>query len=94
MLENNLITSPYYPSLADLVDKKKVPAFLHVFLFGDPVDTDDDGALIMLHYRNLKFTKSSNVDSASYSLDLVSKEEINYELLGGLEFILNSGVKM
>jgi hypothetical protein len=33
MAQNKSITSRYYPSLADLVDKKKVPAFLHNFLF-------------------------------------------------------------
>jgi hypothetical protein len=91
MPENKAITSRYYPSLVDLVDKKKVPAFLHIFLFGDPDDIDKPGALSKIHYRNLQFTKSSNGESASYSLDLVSKEEIGYELPGGLEFVLNSG---
>jgi hypothetical protein len=92
MPENNSITSRYYPSLRDLVDKKKVPAFLHVFLFGDSTATPAKiGALEKIHYRNLQFTKSSTGDSASYSLDLVSKEEIKYELPGGLTFILNEG---
>ena len=85
MPENNSITSRYYPSLRDLVDKKKVPAFLHTFLYGDPDDSTKPGALSKIHYRNLQFTKSSNGDSASYSLDLVSKEEIGYELPRGLE---------
>jgi hypothetical protein len=95
MSQNTPITSRYYPSLADLVDKKKVPAFLHNFLFDHYDDSTPPvlikGALSKVHYRNLQFTKSSNGDSASYSLDLVSKEEIGYELPGGLEFVLNSG---
>jgi hypothetical protein len=76
MLQNKPITSRYYPSLRDLVDKKKVPAFLHIFLFGDPDDADDHGALSKIHYRNLQFTKSSTGDSASYNLDLVTKKRI------------------
>jgi hypothetical protein len=48
MPENKPITSRYYPSLRDLVDKKKVPAFLHIFLFGDP---DDAEALSKIHYQ-------------------------------------------
>jgi hypothetical protein len=91
MPENKAITSRYYPSLVDLVDKKKVPAFLHIFLFDHYDDSTPPvlikGALSKIHYRNLQFTKSSNGDSASYSLDLVSKEEIGYELPGGLEFV-------
>jgi hypothetical protein len=90
MPENKSITSRYYPSLADLVDKKKVPAFLHIFLFGDSTATPPKiGALEKIHYRNLQFTKSSNGDSASYNLELVTKKKIDYELPGGLSFVLN-----
>jgi hypothetical protein len=73
MPENKPITSRYYPSLGDLVDKKKVPAFLHNFLFDHYDDSTPPvfiiGALSKIHYRNLQFTKSSKGDSASYNLD-------------------------
>ena len=89
MPENKAITLRYYPSLVDLVDKKKVPAFLHIFLFGDPDDSTKPGALSKIHYRNLQVTKSSKGDSASYNLELVTKKKIDYELPGGVSFVLN-----
>jgi hypothetical protein len=93
MAQNKSITSRYYPSLADLVDKKKVPAFLHNFLFDHYDDSTPPvfiiGALSKIHYRNLQFTKSSNGDSASYNLELVTKKKIDYELPGGVSFVLN-----
>jgi hypothetical protein len=80
MPENNSITSRYYPSLRDLVDKKKVPTFLHNFLFDHYDDSTPPvlikGALSKIHYRNLQFTKSSNGDSAFDKLDLVTKKRI------------------
>ena len=80
----SIITQRYHPVLSDVLTLADLPEFLS---FGNQPLTN---LLDKIHYKDLQYSKSLSGDSANYSLEIVSKKRIGFELFGsGISFVLN-----
>jgi len=74
----------YYPTLASVVDTDDIPDFLGFI---------KDGVISVLnklHYKDLQYSKSPNGDAAFYSLSILTKERLDFEIPGtGIYLVLN-----
>jgi len=78
----NPVTNRFYPRLSEVMSVDDLPDFLGF------AQDDIDGLLDSVFYKNLQFSKSKNGDSASFSLDVVTKS-LGLTLPFGLRFVLN-----
>lgn len=81
----NTPTPPYhyYPKLSDLITLDNIPSSL------DFVKTISQSIFSKIYYKDYQASISPLGDSAFYSLSIVSKTRINFELVYGLKLILN-----
>ncbi|AXG73533.1 hypothetical protein DVK85_04515 [Flavobacterium arcticum] len=80
---NIQIARRYYPKLSEIVTVDDLPESLSFIQEGLNAIFDK------IHYKNLQYSKSYRGDSAFYSLDIVTKQDIGLNLLGNIRLILN-----
>lgn len=73
----------YYPRLSNLVTLDSLPSSL------DFVKNLADGIFSKIYYKNYQGSISPLGDSAFYSLSIVSKTKLKFNLIYGLKFVLN-----
>lgn len=74
---------PYYPKLSDLITLDQIPESLEF------IQTISQLVFNKIYYKDYQASISPYGDSAFYSLSIVSKSRIEFELVYGLKFILN-----
>ena len=74
---------PYYPKLSNLMTLDSIPSSL------DFVKNISQQAFDRVYYNNLQSSVSPLGDSAFYSLDIVTKNRIDFDLIYGMKFVLN-----
>jgi len=74
-MSNQQITPRYYPQLSQLLNSDNLPQFVQDLI---------NEHLSKFYYRNFQFSKSNSGESAFYSLDLISKEQISIEIIENL----------
>ncbi|WP_346986366.1 hypothetical protein [Chryseobacterium sp. POE27] len=74
---------PYYPKLSDLITLDNIPSSL------DFVKNLAQSIFAKLYYKNYQASISQAGDSAFYSLSIVPRDKIGFDLVYGLKFILN-----
>lgn len=74
---------PYYPKLSDLITLNNIPSSLGF------VKNISQQVFSRVYYKDFQASVSSSGDSAFYSLSVVAKEKINFDLVYGLKFVLN-----
>ena len=81
---NTVVTSRYYPSISSVVNTDDIPDILGFVKEGIIYLFDN------LHYKDLQYSKSSKGDAAFYSLTIVSKKRLDFEIPGsGIYLVLN-----
>ena len=85
MPATNAISNRFYPQLSDVITVDDLPDFL------DFAKDGLDSFLSSIHYKNLQYSKSQRGDSASYKVDIISKN-LGLDLPFGLRFVLNPDV--
>ena len=87
-MPDTTVTARYYPTLSTVVTLEELPAslgFLKELLAG---------LLDKVHYKDLQYSKSPYGDRAFYSLKIVSKNRLEFELPGtGIFLVLNPGLE-
>ncbi|MCV9931744.1 hypothetical protein OIU80_05565 [Flavobacterium sp. LS1R47] len=74
----------YYPALSDLIKPEDLPDFLSFIKDGLR------GVFDKMYYKDYQTSKSTTGSSAFYSLDIVSRKKLEFELPGtGAFFVLN-----
>ncbi|MBV8325212.1 hypothetical protein [Chryseobacterium sp.] len=73
----------YYPKLSNLITLDNIPSSL------DFVKSISQGMFSKIYYKNYQSSVSPLGDSAFYSLDIVAKDKIDFDLVYGLKFVLN-----
>lgn len=79
----NTIAKRYYPRLSEVVTLQDLPEFLNF------LENGLDQVFDRIHYKNLQYSKSYNGDSAFYSLDLVTRNRLQFPLPGGMQLVMN-----
>ena len=79
----NLLQKPYYPKLSDLITLDNIPSSL------DFVKNISQSIFSKLYYKNYQASIGSLGESAFYSLSIVPKDQIGFDLVYGLKFVLN-----
>ncbi len=79
----NTLAKRYYPRLSEVVTLQDLPEFLNFLENG--LETVFD----RIHYKNLQYSKSFNGDAAFYSLDLITRDRLQFPLPGGMQLVLN-----
>jgi hypothetical protein len=74
---------PYYPKLSDLITLDDIPASLEF------VKNISQLIFDKIHYKDLQISLSPSGESAFYSLEIVTKNRIDLELIYGLKLIIN-----
>ncbi|MFP3833437.1 hypothetical protein [Chryseobacterium sp. SIMBA_028] len=74
---------PYYPKLSNLITLDNIPSSLGF------VKNISQQVFSRVYYKDFQASVSSSGDSAFYSLSIVAKERINFDLVYGLKFVLN-----
>lgn len=78
------LNNRYYPTLSSIVDTDEIPDILGFV---------KDGIITVLgkiHYKDLQYSKSPKGDAAFYSLSIVTKKRLDFEIPGtGIYFVLN-----
>ena len=78
------MSAKYYPDLTDLINIDGLPEIL------DFIKDDLESLLSKIHYKDLQLSKSTRGDSAFYSMDLVSRKKLDFEIPGtGIFLVLN-----
>ena len=75
--------NPYYPKLSELITLDNIPSSL------DFVRNLAQSIFSKLYYKNYQASVSSLGESAFYSLSIVPKDKIGFDLVYGLKFVLN-----
>lgn len=85
MPNNNTLTTPYsyYPRLSNLITLDKLPSSL------DFVKNITENIFSKIYYKNYQSSVSPLGESAFYSLSIVSKTKLEFNLVYDLKFILN-----
>ncbi|MCV9928121.1 hypothetical protein OIU83_10680 [Flavobacterium sp. LS1R49] len=74
----------YYPALSDLIKPEDLPDFLSF------IKDELQGVFDKMYYKDYQTSKSTTGSSAFYSLDIVSRKKLAFELPGtGAFFVLN-----
>lgn len=79
----NTIAKRYYPRLSEVVTLEDLPVFLSF------VEDELQSVFDRIHFKNLQYSKSRNGDAAFYSLDLVTKDRLDFPLPRGMKLVLN-----
>lgn len=79
----NNIAKRYYPRLSEVVKLEDLPEFLNF------IENGLEAVFNKIHYKNLQYSKSYNGDAAFYSLDLVTRDRLQFPLPGGMQLVLN-----
>ncbi|WP_312344895.1 hypothetical protein [Chryseobacterium binzhouense] len=74
---------PYYPKLSELITLDNLPTSL------DFLKNISQSIFSKLYYKNYQASVSSLGESAFYSLSIVPKDQIAFDLVYGLKFVLN-----
>lgn len=82
----NTIAKRYYPRLSEVVTLQDLPEFLNF------LENGLDQVFDRIHYKNLQYSKSFNGDAAFYSLDLVTRNRLQFPLPGGMQLVMNPDV--
>ncbi|MDM1556993.1 hypothetical protein HX126_20780 [Chryseobacterium indologenes] len=77
------IIQPYYPKLSNLISFNNLPTGL------DFVSSLSQDIFSNLYYKNYQASVSPLGESAFYSMSIVAKKRIEFNLVYGLKFILN-----
>lgn len=82
-MPTTIIQKPYYPKLSNLISFNNLPTGL------DFVSSLSQDIFSNLYYKNYQASVSPSGESAFYSMSLVAKKRIEFDLVYGLKFILN-----
>src|SRR3989338_8715410 len=82
----NTIVKRYYPRLSEVVTVQDLPEFLNF------LENGLEQVFDRIHYKNLQYSKSFNGDAAFYSLDLVTRDRLQFPLTGGMQLVMNPDV--
>ncbi|ASS49322.1 MAG: hypothetical protein A3D31_03645 [Candidatus Fluviicola riflensis] len=82
----NTIVKRYYPRLSEVVTVQDLPEFLNF------LENGLEQVFDRIHYKNLQYSKSFNGDAAFYSLDLVTRDRLQFPLPGGMQLVMNPDV--
>ena len=74
---------PYYPKLSNLITLDNIPSAL------DFIRNIAQNIFNKIHYKNYQSSISPLGESAFYSLSIVTKDRLDFELFYGLKFVLN-----
>lgn len=74
---------PYYPKLSGLITLDNIPSSL------DFVKNISNSIFGRIFYKNYQESVSPSGDSAFYSLAIVSKTRLDFDLIYGIKFVLN-----
>ncbi|HUH36083.1 MAG TPA: hypothetical protein VL022_09645 [Moheibacter sp.] len=74
---------PYYPKLSNLITLDNIPSTL------DFIRNIAQNIFNKIHYKNYQSSISPLGESAFYSLSIVTKDRLDFELFYGLKFVLN-----
>lgn len=81
---SEILNSRYYPTLASIVDTEDIP---------DVLGFVKDGIITVLgklHYKDLQYSKSPKGDAAFYSVSIVTKKRLDFQIPGTqIYFVLN-----
>jgi hypothetical protein len=74
---------PYYPKLSDLISLDNIPSSL------DFIRNISQNIFGRIFYKNYQVSVSPLGETAFYSLSIVAKDRIDFELFFGMKFVLN-----
>lgn len=83
---SNTISKRYYPKLTEIFNPNDLPESLS---FLQPVL---ERLLTNLYYRNLQHSVNNNGDAAYYNLDVVTRKQIDLDVVAGIKLVLNPDV--